>query len=73
MVGLRLFKIPQGLAVIDGLLCHLLETAGPVTDELKQLQPFRIKIVPDVALQLSGHIINLFKIIAQSGQFPFIF
>ena len=34
---------------------------------------FRIKIVPDVALQLSGHIINLFKIIAQSGQFPLIF
>ena len=25
MIGLRLFKIPQGLAVIDGLLCHLLE------------------------------------------------
>ena len=28
MVRLRLFKIPQGLAVINGLLRHLLEAAG---------------------------------------------
>ena len=67
VIGLRLFKIPQGLAVINRLLRHLLETAGAVADELKQLQPFRVELISDVALQLSSHIVNLFIIIAQAG------